>query len=99
MTWLPEDDCPPPSSKEDIGPCKTFDPTEANEILSIIAWCVTAAAVAGLIVIGINMALQVRNGEMGEGATHFRGVVIVATSCVLCATAGPLVEFVISPYL
>ncbi|MET4927062.1 hypothetical protein P3L51_32700 [Streptomyces sp. PSRA5] len=68
-------------------------------LLEYLAWSVTAAAVAGVIVIGIQMALQLRRGEMGEGATHFRGLAIILGCCILAVTAGPLVDFVIEPYL
>ncbi|WP_329473058.1 hypothetical protein OIE75_32320 [Streptomyces sp. NBC_01723] len=84
----------------DFGPNGQFDPNpQASELLGNLAWMVTAAAVAGIIVVGIQMALQLRRGEMGEGATYFRGLVIVLGSCVLCVSAGPLVNFVIMPYL
>ncbi|MGX1117293.1 hypothetical protein RKD37_002656 [Streptomyces ambofaciens] len=84
----------------EYGPTGDFDPNpQAGELLGNLAWLVTAAAVAGVIFIGIQMAMRLRAGEMGEGATYFRGVVIILGSCILCATAGPLVNFVIWPYL
>lgn len=92
---------PTPIRPEDFGPNGPFDPTpkEATELLGYLAWSVTAAAVAGLMVVGIQMSLQLRRGEMGEGATYFRGAVFVLGACVLGVTAGPLVEFVVSPFL
>ncbi|MET9097524.1 hypothetical protein [Streptomyces antibioticus] len=66
-------------------------PVEADTILGLLAWCASAAGVAGLIIVGIQLALQMRRGEPGEGATYFRGVFIVVMSCVLATTAGPLV--------
>ncbi|MEH1028381.1 hypothetical protein ACWD6L_14930 [Micromonospora profundi] len=67
--------------------------TEANDLLGLLAWCVTAAAIAGLIIVGIQMALQLNRGTPGEGAEHFRGLAVVALACVLGASAGPLVSF------
>ncbi|MFD3482620.1 hypothetical protein [Streptomyces sp. NPDC058665] len=84
----------------EYGPNGDFDPDpEAGELLGNLAWLVTAAAVAGVIFIGIQMAMRLRAGEMGEGATYFRGVVIILGSCVLGVAAGPLVNYVIWPYL
>lgn len=72
-----------------------YTPTsDAGDILGILSWCVTAAGVAGLLIVGLQMALQLRRGEMGEGATYFRGVFYVALACVIAATVGPLVTFV-----
>jgi len=94
------DDCPPRTSSQDIGPCGTFEPgPEADILISYLAWAVSAAAVAGVIFVGIQMALQVRRGEIGEGATYFRSLVIVLCACLMASTAGPLVDFVITPYL
>ncbi|MES4886068.1 hypothetical protein ABVB69_37045 [Streptomyces sp. NPDC000349] len=88
------------SVTQDFGPNGQFDPNpQASELLGNLAWMVTAAAVAGIIVVGIQMAMQLRRGEMGEGATYFRGLVIVLGSCVLGVSAGPLVNFVVTPYL
>ncbi|MGW7514264.1 hypothetical protein ACWGJ2_01555 [Streptomyces sp. NPDC054796] len=72
---------------------------KAGELLQYLAWIVSACAVGGIIVVGSQMALQLRRGEPGEGANYFRGLVIVMGACILGATAGPLVEFVIQPYL
>lgn len=66
---------------------------EAGELLGLLAWCVTAAGVAGLLIVGIQMAVQLNRGTPGEGAEYFRGLVMVAFACVLGASAGPLVMF------
>jgi hypothetical protein len=87
-------------SPSDFGPNGSFDPTaQGVPLLSLLAWGVTATAIAGLLIVGIQMSLQLRRGEMGEGATYFRGAFFVMLGCVLATTAGPLVEFVISPFL
>jgi hypothetical protein len=77
---------------------KPFDPgsvpnNPAGQLLGTLAWCATAAGVAGVTIVGIQLALQLRRGEMGEGATYFRGLVIVMAACVLASTAGPIVSF------
>ncbi|MFJ6464633.1 hypothetical protein ACIQM0_26995 [Streptomyces sp. NPDC091387] len=66
-------------------------PTDADTILGILAWCASAAGVGGLIIVGIQMALQLRRGDPGEGGEHFRGVFYVTLSCLVATTAGPLV--------
>ncbi|MEV8340114.1 hypothetical protein [Streptomyces niveus] len=88
---------PPP---RDFGPQGDFDPNpQAGQLLEYIAWSVTAAAVAGVMFIGVQMAMQLRAGEMGAGTAHFRGLVFVMLACILCLSAGPLVEFIVQPYL
>ncbi|MEV8335920.1 hypothetical protein OG211_20245 [Streptomyces niveus] len=85
---------------EDFGPKGQFDPNpQAGVLLEYLAWSVSAAAVAGVMFIGVQMAMQLRHGEMGAGTTHFRGLVLVMVACILCISAGPLVEFVVQPYL
>ncbi|WP_089102046.1 hypothetical protein [Streptomyces hyaluromycini] len=71
-----------------------FDPgPDAGTILDVIAWCASAAGVGGLIIVGINMAIQMRRGDPGEGGEHFRGVLFIAIACVIASTAGPLIAF------
>ncbi|MEU4569462.1 hypothetical protein [Micromonospora sp. NPDC023956] len=65
----------------------------ADALLNLLAWCVTAAGVAGLIIVGTMMALQLNRGMPGEESDHFRGLVFVAFACVLGASAGPLVTY------
>ncbi|WP_406166544.1 hypothetical protein [Streptomyces sp. NBC_00996] len=66
-------------------------PVGANTIINLLAWCVTAAGVFGLITVGTLMALQLRRGEPGEGGEHFRGVFFVTLACLLATSAQPLV--------
>lgn len=68
-------------------------PAGAHVILNLLAWCVTAGGVFGLLVVGINMAVQMNRGEPGEGGAHFRGASIVVIACLIGTTAGPLVAF------
>jgi len=72
----------------------TGDPEDPGmRLLNLLAWSVTAAAVAGLIIVGANMSLQLRRGEPGEFSEHWRGLVLIGVSCVVGAAAGPIVEF------
>ncbi|WP_328760367.1 hypothetical protein [Streptomyces sp. NBC_00271] len=72
----------------------TFTPgAEADQLLGILAWCASAAAVGGVITVGTLMALQMRRGYPGEGAEHFRGLLFVMLACILGSTAGPIVNF------
>ncbi|MER5201227.1 hypothetical protein ACWD3J_47490 [Streptomyces sp. NPDC002755] len=72
----------------------TFDPgADADFLLGILAWCASAAGVAGILITGILMALQLHRGEPGEGAALARGLVFVLGGCVLATTAGPIVQF------
>ncbi|GIJ48187.1 hypothetical protein Val02_50730 [Virgisporangium aliadipatigenens] len=66
---------------------------EADKLLNLLAWCSSAAGVAGLLLVGMNLALQFRRGEPGEGATYYRHGVIVVMACIIASAAGPIVEF------
>ncbi|MCX4904456.1 hypothetical protein [Streptomyces sp. NBC_00878] len=66
-------------------------PAEAGQILGILAWCASACGVGGLIIVGMQMALQLRRGDPGEGGEHFRGVFFVGLACLVATTAGPVV--------
>ncbi|MDQ0578201.1 hypothetical protein AB0E04_39390 [Streptomyces sp. NPDC048251] len=71
-----------------------FDPgADADFLLGLLAWCASAAGVAGVIFTGTVMALQLRRGEPGEGASHMRGLFYVFAGSVLAATAGPIIQF------
>ncbi|MEW1647170.1 MULTISPECIES: hypothetical protein [unclassified Streptomyces] len=71
-----------------------YDPgDDGHLVINTLSWCASACGVAGLIIVGIQMALQLRRGDPGEGGEHFRGVFFVALACVIATTAGPLVTF------
>ncbi|MEV4337718.1 hypothetical protein [Streptomyces sp. NPDC049590] len=63
-----------------------------NTILGYIAWLVTAAAVFGLLIVGTRMAISLRSGQGDEHVVQFATVM---GACVIGATAGPLVEFLL----
>ncbi|WP_428964162.1 hypothetical protein [Micromonospora fluostatini] len=65
---------------------------EALDLLNLLAWCMTAAAVGGLIIVGIQMAIQLNRGTPGEESDHFRGLAFIALACILGAAAGPIVS-------
>ncbi|MZF86286.1 hypothetical protein [Streptomyces sp. SID5643] len=71
-----------------------YNPTpDAGAILGVLAWCASAAGVAGLLIVGMQMAIQLRRGEPGEGGAYFRGFFFVTLACLLATTAGPIVAF------
>lgn len=71
-----------------------YNPTpDAGAILGVLAWCASAAGVAGLLIVGMQMAIQLQRGEPGEGGTYFRGFFFVTLACLLATTAGPIVAF------
>ena len=85
---------------ESFNPDGLFNPgDDAKELLGNLTWIVSACAVAGLMIVGIQMAMQLRRGEMGEGATYFRGAFFVVGACVIGSTAGPIVNFLLVPLL
>ncbi|GLY02421.1 hypothetical protein [Actinoplanes sp. NBRC 101535] len=93
------DPVPPPT-------IPTYDPSQAKgsnglpsqlNLLNLLAWCISAAGVAGLIVIGMQLALQVRRGVPGSMAEIRQEILIVAISCFLAMSAGPIVAFLAIP--
>jgi hypothetical protein len=81
---------------DDFGPKGDFNPQpQAGELLGYLSWIVSAASVGGLLVVGTQMALQLRRGEMGEGSTYFRGGFFVIGACVIGTTAAPIVNFLL----
>jgi hypothetical protein len=74
-------------------PPAPFEPGSngGDDLLNLLAWCASAAGVAGLLIVGMQLALQLRRGEPGEAGDYFRGAVYVLLACIIAATAGPLV--------
>ncbi|MCP3766794.1 MULTISPECIES: hypothetical protein [Streptomyces] len=66
---------------------------ELDTVLGWMAWLVTCAGVAGLIIVGTRMALAVKTGDTEE---HLREFLTVMGACVIGAAAGPLVQFLLN---
>ncbi|MFK3978838.1 hypothetical protein ACI2K4_00530 [Micromonospora sp. NPDC050397] len=66
-------------------------------LLNVLAWCVSAAGVAGLLLVGMQMALQVRRGVPGAMAELRQEATIVAIACILAMTVGPIIAFLNIP--
>jgi hypothetical protein len=64
-----------------------------NTVLGYIAWLVTAAAVFGLLIVGTRMAISLRSGQGDEHLVQFATVM---GACIIGATAGPIVEFLLN---
>ncbi|UNS99461.1 hypothetical protein MMF93_25660 [Streptomyces tubbatahanensis] len=80
---------------EEDAPGKAEAVEEASKILSWLAYGASAAGVLGIIIVGTQLSLQLRRGDMGEGATYGRGLFIVLLASVLATTAAPLVQWFI----
>ncbi|MEU7926721.1 hypothetical protein [Micromonospora sp. NPDC049801] len=79
-----------------LAPLPQYDPLGSGglePLLNLLAWAVTATSVAGLMIVGILMMLQLNRGTPGEESEHFRGFTIVMFACLLGASAGPLVTW------
>jgi hypothetical protein len=66
--------------------------TQAHLILDIIAWSATAACVAGVLITAAMMAIS---HHRGTGSEHFGSLGKVLTACILVATAGPIVQWLV----
>lgn len=64
--------------------------TELDRVLGWLAWLVTCAGVAGLLIVGSRMAIAVKTGDAEE---HLREFLMVMGACVIGAAAGPIVQF------
>ncbi|MGP3973560.1 hypothetical protein ACTWQF_05865 [Streptomyces sp. 8N114] len=69
----------------------------ADNLLNWLAWGASAAGVLGLIIIGTQLSIQLRRGEMGEGSTYFRGFFFIVLAAIVSTTAGPIVQW-FGPY-
>ncbi|MFI0817279.1 hypothetical protein ACH4TX_12340 [Streptomyces sp. NPDC021098] len=63
-----------------------------NEVLGYMAWLASAAGVMGLLIVGMRMAISLRQGEGQEHLVQFATVI---GACVIATTAGPIVNFLI----
>ncbi|MFJ9319419.1 hypothetical protein [Streptomyces globisporus] len=61
-------------------------------VLNLAAWAGTAAGVAGILVTGAMMAMSFKRGE---GSEHMGRLGMILGGCVLVASAGPIVNFVL----
>jgi hypothetical protein len=64
-------------------------------LLNLLAWCVSACAVLGIILVGASMAVQLRRGDPGEMSEHWRGFATVIGACLLGLSAGPVVQLLV----
>jgi hypothetical protein len=93
---------PSPSPSPSPGTNNIFNPgtgsapqalvTQAQLILDIVAWTATAACVAGVL---ITAALMAISHHRGMGSEHFGSLGKVMTACILVATAGPIVQWLV----
>ncbi|QLQ36440.1 hypothetical protein [Micromonospora robiginosa] len=62
------------------------------QLLTLMAWCVSAAAVIGLLVTGMTLASQLRRGALEERTEYTKQIAFVLAACLLATTAGPVVQ-------
>ncbi|WP_327026313.1 hypothetical protein [Micromonospora sp. NBC_01739] len=62
-------------------------------LLNLMAWLVSAAAVAGLLITGATLAAQLRRGAMEERTEYTKSIAFVFTACLIATTAGPFVRW------
>ncbi|UQX02510.1 hypothetical protein [Streptomyces sp. RerS4] len=64
-----------------------------DRVLGWMAWFVSAAAILGVLIIGSRMAIALRSGN---GDEHLTQLATVLGACIIGATAGPIVAFLLS---
>ncbi|WP_331460989.1 hypothetical protein [Micromonospora tarapacensis] len=74
----------------------TIDTNEdraVSKLLDFMAWLVSAAAVAGLLITAATLASQVRRGALEERTEYVKHLAFVLTACLLATTAGPIIAW------
>ena len=71
-------------------PAKVTGPLD--EVLGYMAWLASAAGVMGLLIVGMRMAISLRQGE---GQEHLVQFATVLGACIIATTAGPIVSFLL----
>ncbi|MFD3936665.1 hypothetical protein ACFWSF_17595 [Streptomyces sp. NPDC058611] len=64
-----------------------------NQILGWMAWLVSVAGVFGVLIVGSRMAIALRSGN---GDEHLAQLATVLGACIIGATTGPIVAFLLS---
>lgn len=62
-------------------------------LLGLMAWCVSAAGVIGLLMIGARLASSLRYGAFNEQVEYLRQIGLVFGACLIATAAGPVIEF------
>ncbi|MEO3930450.1 hypothetical protein ABGB07_42365 [Micromonosporaceae bacterium B7E4] len=63
------------------------------KLLDLMAWCVSAAGVIGLLITGTTIASSLRHGALEEKVEYIRHIAIVLAACLIATTAGPVIEW------
>ncbi|KIF01414.1 hypothetical protein PL81_35575 [Streptomyces sp. RSD-27] len=64
-----------------------------DQLLGWMAWLVSAAGILGVLIVGSRMAIALRSGN---GDEHLTQLATVLGACIIGATAGPIVTFLLS---
>ncbi|WP_341720753.1 hypothetical protein QQG74_14220 [Micromonospora sp. FIMYZ51] len=63
------------------------------KLLNLMAWCVSAAAVLGLLITGATLASQLRRGALEERTEYMKHLAFVVAACLIATMAGPFVRW------
>ncbi|WP_232521191.1 hypothetical protein [Micromonospora phaseoli] len=64
-----------------------------SKLLDFMAWLVSAAAVAGVLITGATLASQLRRGALEERTEYMKHIALVLAACLIATTAGPLIAW------
>lgn len=65
---------------------------QVHLLMDIVGWTATSACVVGIAIVAAMMALS---HHRGTGSEHFASLGRVLGACILIATAGPIVQFLV----
>lgn len=66
--------------------------TQVHQLMDIVGWTATTACVVGIVIVAAMMAIS---HHRGGGSDHMASLGRVLAACILIATAGPIVQFLI----
>ncbi|MDP9793426.1 hypothetical protein J2S43_001938 [Catenuloplanes nepalensis] len=93
---------PRPAVTQPVPTIIAFDPSSVQDdegrrvdinLLNLLAWSVSASGVVGILIVGLNMTLQMRRGDMGFGPDQWRQLTIVGISCIIAVAVAPILTF------
>lgn len=65
---------------------------QVHLLMDIVGWTATCACVVGIAIVAATMAIS---HHRGTGSEHFASLGRVLAACILIATAGPIVQFLV----
>lgn len=89
---LPSGNKPAPVYNPGTGQAPQNLVSQVHLLMDIVGWTATSACVVGIAIVAAMMAIS---HHRGTGSEHYSSLGRVLAACVLIATAGPIVQFLV----